>query len=172
MQKKTLNIGAGTRTYKHYPTKEYDCINIDERDLPGIDYIVDAWDLTSSIFKPKWHNSFVTDEFDYILASGIIEHFPIAQTENVLTKWMRVLKPGGIIEFKLPNLRAIADSIRNGSDSKKKSCLLYGNQDYPGNFHYVCFDRKFFNEEINKVGLTEIEYCEEGFNMIIIARKK
>jgi predicted SAM-dependent methyltransferase len=159
--KKTLNIGAGALTYKFYPTNNYKCTNFDQRALKDIDAIGDARDL----------RRFEDEEFDFILASDVIEHFPVSETVTILKEWTRVLKIGGMIEFRLPNLAAICKQYSKSTDAKNVSWLLYGGQDYPGNFHYVGFDRKFFQGEYSKVGLQEVSYSEEGFNMVIRARK-
>ena len=159
--KKTLNIGAGERTYETYPTPNYACTNVDTRELPGIDKVCDVRELT-----------FEDEEFDFILASDIVEHFPIAQVQNLLKGWVRVLKPGGIVEFRLPNLAAICRQYFDGrGDARNVSWLLYGGQDYPGNFHYVGYDRRLLMEECNKAGLQEMTYDEEGFNMLVRYRK-
>ena len=159
--KKTLNIGAGGRTYKTYPSTNYQCINIDARELPNIDRVCDVEALP-----------FENEEFDYILASDIIEHFPVSKTQTILKEWSRVLKKEGVLEFRLPNLSAICKQyFDGGKNARNISWLLYGGQDYSGNFHYVGFDRVFFMEEYTKVGLTEVSYSEEGFNMIVKVRK-
>lgn len=156
--KKTLNVGAGGRTYETYPAPNFKCINLDARALPNINVVADVTNL----------HMFLPGEFDYILASDIIEHFPISKTVDVLKEWVRVLKLGGIIEFRLPNLAAICRQyFAGGQNAKNISWLLYGGQDYPGNFHYVGFDRAFFKEVCSSVGLFEVSYQEVGFNMII-----
>lgn len=160
--KKTLNVGAGGRTYKTYPTNNFECVNFDERSLPNIDVVGDVTDL----------NMFEDEEFDYILASDIIEHFPVAKTKDVLREWIRVLRKGGMIEFRLPNLAAICKQYFDGGrNAKNVSWLLYGGQDYPGNFHYVGFDRAFFKSICTEVDLEELTYQEEGFNMIVRYRR-
>jgi len=158
--KKTLNIGAGERVFKTYPVPTYECFNIDIRPLPGIDKICDVEALP-----------FLDEEFDYILASDIVEHFPVSKTIPIITEWVRVLKQGGMIEFRLPNLAAICKQYQDGRNAENISWLLYGGQDYPTNFHYVGFDRKFFKIKCHSIGLQEISYVEEGFNMIVKYRK-
>lgn len=160
---KTLNLGCGNRTFKEYPPG-YSCINYDLReDLPNVDEVGDV----------KFLDVYLDNEFDYILASDIIEHFKIADTTLVLKEWMRVLKPNGIIEFRLPNLKVICEKYVKGiHNAKMTSWLLYGGQDYAGNFHYVGFDREFFKDTCLQVGLEEIDYKEEGNNMVIKMRNK
>jgi len=144
----TLNVGCGDRIYKEYPSG-YSCVNYDQRDLKMVDEVGDVKDLSR----------FEDEYFDYILASDIIEHFPISETVGVLEEWKRVLKVGGVIEFRLPDLKAICQKYVNGlQDAKLTSWLLYGGQDYPGNFHYVAFDRPFLGSIMLHLGFKESAY--------------
>lgn len=159
MTKYTLNIGCGERTFEEYP-EGYKCINIDERDLSNVNKVMDVRVL-----------GFPDEYFDYILASDIIEHFPIAKTEDILKEWKRVLKINGIIEFRVSNLKEICRKYVAGeNDTKKTSWLLFGGQGYSGNFHYVGFDRKWFSSICDRCGMKEIEYKEVGTNFIIKMR--
>lgn len=166
----SLNIGCGNRTFKEYPSS-YRCINYDFRnDLSSINIVGDAQLLP---FKNK--------SFDYILASDIIEHFPIARTYDILNEWVRVLKSDSIIEFRLPNLEEICKDYLDKIDKNRStgepmahyfSWLLYGGQDYPGNFHYVGFDRRLFKYVAERIKLKEIDYKKEGYNMVIKFRRQ
>lgn len=160
MTKYTLNIGCGERTFEEYP-KGYKCINIDERDLSNVDKIMDVHKL-----------DFSDEYFDYVLASDIIEHFPIFETKGILTEWKRVLKVGGVIEFRMPNLKAICKKYIDGKhDIKKTSWLLYGGQGYSGNYHFVGFDKDWFKSIIEPLGFKEIEYNEIGNNFEMKVKK-
>lgn len=157
----TLNLGCGNRTYTEYPSG-HRCINVDERrNLTALDV---ATNLNQGL-------PFKDECCDYILASDIIEHFPYAKTKAIIREWVRVLKKGGVIEFRLPNLAYICQQYINGRDAKVVSWLLYGGQDYPGNFHYVGFDRKWFSSVCEKCGLKEVEYREAGSNFEMKGRK-
>lgn len=157
----TLNVGCGNRTFKEYP-KGHKCINYDIRsELPNVDVVGDVTDLSR----------YNDETFDWILASDILEHFPLKRTIDILIEWKRVLKIGGSIEFRVPNLEAICRQYKQGN-AKRISWLLYGAQDYPENFHYVCFDRTWLEELCTSVGLTPIQYKEEGNNFILIVNKK
>jgi len=151
--KKTLNVGCGERTFKEYP-EGYKCINYDERNLDCVDVVGDVRKL-----------DFPNEEFDFIIASDIMEHFTIFETENILREWKRVLKINGIIEFRMPNLRAICTKYIDGNiDTKMCSWLLYGGQNYSGNFHFTSFDRKWFKSIIEPLGFKEIEYNDADNN--------
>lgn len=158
----TLNIGSGDRTYDYYPDNDHKCINIDFRlGLKKLDINANVKNLP-----------FKDNMFNYVLASDIIEHFPITETNIILTEWTRILKSKCVIEFRLPNLKAICEQYTRGViDSKFASWLLFGGQKYKGNFHYVGFDRKWFIKVLEFHHLTEIFYREEGTNFIIQMRK-
>ena len=160
MEKITLNIGCGERTFKEYPAG-YRCINVDQRDLSNVDKVMDVRKL-----------EFPDEYFDYILASDIIEHFPIAETRDVLNEWKRVLKPEGVIEFRTPNLEAICKRYISGlHDAKLTSWLLYGAQSYSGNCQYVGFDRGWFSSVCKGCGLKEVDYEASENNFIMKVKK-
>ena len=50
-------------------------------------------------------------EVDEILANDLLEHFPHAQTADILAEWRRVLRPGGTLTLKVPNLYQLARGI-------------------------------------------------------------
>lgn len=153
MNKLTLNIACGNRTFDEYP-KGHKCINLDIRqNLNKVDIVSDVKQLP-----------FENEYFDYILASDIIEHFPFAETKKILTEWKRVLILNGVIEFRLPNLAKICSDYVNNKNTKHISWLLFGGQDYPQNFHYVGFDRKFFKSVVEPIGFKELDYVEKGTN--------
>lgn len=159
----TLNVGSGERVYKEYPVGSgFTCINYDARDLIGYT------DVVGDVRQLPWPNEY----FQTLLCSDILEHFPLKDTVNILKEWCRVLKVGGVIEFRVPNLTAICNHYNKYSDATHVSWLLYGGQDYSGNFHYICFDRKMLTDLCEQVGLSPIEYREEGTNFILLAKKQ
>lgn len=159
--KLTLNLGSGNRTYTEYPNG-YRCINVDERrNLKVLNAVLD---LSKGL-------PFKDECCDYILASDIIEHFPFAKTKDLLAEWKRVLKPKGVIEFRMPDLAKICKEYIRSGNTQRTSWLLYGGQDYSGNFHYVGFDRKRFSQICSECGLEEFYYGEIGTNFEMKVRK-
>ena len=162
--KHTLNLGCGGRIYEEYPTG-YKCVNFDVRkDLDGVDVVGDVGDL--SMFEDR--------TFNYILASDIIEHFPITKTEDLLKEWRRVLKSGGIIEIRTPNMEWAAAHYSQHKDAKFVSYHIFGGQDYPGNFHYVMFDPKWLSSICASVKLIplDVERPPGHSNFILKVYKK
>ena len=160
--KKTLNLGCGDRTFETYPTKDYNCINFDNRtDLRNVDIVGDVTEL----------DMFEDGEFDYVLASDLIEHFPLVYTAAILTEWKRVLKKGCILEIRTPNMEFCVSHYIKHRNCQHMSWMLFGGQDYQGNFHYVIFDRKWLKEIYTPLGFEEVSYEEESSNMIIKIKK-
>jgi len=158
--KKTLNVGCGSRTYTEYP-EGYSCINLDNRtDIPNVDIISSAEILPFS-------DSF----FDYILASDIIEHFPINKTVSILTEWFRILKKEGILELRTPDMSWAAKHYTENKDAKFVSYHVFGGQDYPGNFHYVMFDSTWLTSLCADVGFTFVSTESVHSNFILKVKK-
>ena len=157
--KLTLNVGSGDRVFNEYPDG-YRCINVDIRNLSKTNVISDVKSLP-----------FKNEMFDYVLASDIVEHFPILETDSLLKEWRRVLVKDGVLEVRTPNLKwAVLHYVHN-RDAKFVSYHIFGGQDYFGNFHYVIFDRFWLRDIMLRNGFMEINYEEDGSNFIMKVRK-
>ena len=111
-----LNFGAGT-------SRKADYINVD--------YYTDA-DIKVDLSKPlPWQDN----EVDNIIAVHVIEHFTRAEWENASKEWVRILKPGGVIEIYCPDILAVAKSFVRDPDDKYTMMQIYGLQAHPGEFH-------------------------------------
>lgn len=113
-----LNLGCGSDLRDGH-------INIDIRDCGA--------DLTCDIRQLPYPSGSVTD----ILALDILEHFPASQTRPLLTEWHRVLKPGGSLTVRVPNLHAIAHQMtywgqRPGPQLDALIANIYGGHKWAG----------------------------------------
>lgn len=159
--KKTLNVGCGERVYEEYP-KGFKCINFDTRKLDGVDVIGDVRNL----------GQFEDNEFNYVLASDIIEHFPLAQTPLLLKEWARVLMNYGVLEIRTPNLSWAAEHYVKHRDAKFISWHIFGEQNYPENYHFVIFDLNSLMYLCKQTGFVYLDHKEEGSNLILKVRKE
>lgn len=157
-----LNLGCGEQILNKW-------INTDIKNLKGVDIICDAEYLP-----------FKEDTFEKLYCSDILEHFPRNETEKVLMEWHRVLKKGGILTLKTPNLKTIVSNyIRGLIDCAEFSRLIYGNQednDIP-NFHKSGFDTIYLKRLLRKVGFEIVKITENPSypaqnNMIIKVGKR
>lgn len=150
---KKLNLGCGDDVKDGF-------INVDIRNLDNV--------IQCDITKPL---PFQDNEFDYILMSDVIEHFSIKDLEKYFPEWIRVLKKGGGLQIRTPNLLWMCKEYLKSHDAEFISWHIFGGQDYSTNFHYVIFDRKSLNRFLLLNNCFELEYKEKGSNMIIIAKK-
>jgi len=84
-----IEFGCGEKPTK----KEFKTCDI--RDVPGVDYVCPAWEIEKFV-QPN--------TVDEIFSRHMFEHLTFIQGEKVLEAWLNILKPGGIMEMRLPNM--------------------------------------------------------------------
>lgn len=157
-----LNIGCG-----HIALDDY--INVDQRDLPGVDIVADA----TNIPLPA-------GSVDEIFSSHLLEHFPIQLlTRRLLPHWMTLLKPGGKFRAIVPDGEEMLRGHARGEISFDDfRTVTYGLQEYDGDFHFNMFSRESLRNILESSDFTEIEYNFVGrrnglcFDMEIVATKR
>lgn len=156
-----LNIGCG-----HIPMDGY--VNVDARDLPGVDVIAEAADLP-----------FERSSVDEIYSAHLVEHFPQEELKRrVLPYWHSVMKPGGILRAVTPDGEAMLTAFADGSyrfeDFRE---VLFGGQDYDGDFHYNLLTPDSFRDLVEAAGFVAVQIPVRGrrngqcFEFELVARK-
>ena len=136
-----LNVGCG-----HIPLEGY--INIDQRKLPGVDMIADA-------------NAIPVEQGEVaeLGCSHLVEHFSQPMLERVLLPhWFSLLRPGGKLTTVAPDGAAMLSAVNAGDmtfeDFRE---VLFGSQDYDGDFHYNLITPDSFRATLERAGFTGIE---------------
>jgi len=155
----SLNVGCGEKSLSSI--NNFKCINIDIRPLPGVDMVCDVRQLP-----------FDDNYFDRILASDIIEHFPVMETHGLIEEWARVLKVDGRMKIRTPSLKWMTSTYTREQNAEFISWHLFGGQEYKENFHYVIFDQKWLSAICSKFNLKTIEYNEIYSNFEIVVLKE
>jgi len=124
---------------------------------------------------------FMDNTVDYILASDVLEHFSHRETNKLLNEWSRVLKPGGEIEIRCPNLKLqIQAYLRGDWNADIASYMIFGGQTNPGDYHCIGFDENSIKNHLAAAGFEvtyyeELDYPQENgyinLNMIVKAKK-
>lgn len=135
-----LNLGCGSRRIKGY-------IGIDiSQDAQAVDFLLDCSNLSA----------IQDDTVDVLYASHVLEHFGRNEQQKVLTEWVRVLKPGGIMRLSVPDFSAIVEHYQHSGLSDLVG-LLYGGQDSFQNYHHMCYDYFTLGVAMTNVGLRNVE---------------
>jgi len=135
-----LNIGCG-----HIQLDGY--LNADSRELPGIDVITDASNIP-----------FAKNELAEIRSSHLVEHFTSHILERVvLPHWHSLLRPDGVLTTIAPDgaamLEAVAKDEMSFDDFRE---VLFGGQDYDGDFHYNLITPDTFTGYLLRAGFKDI----------------
>ena len=132
-----VNIGAG-----HVPMDGY--VNVDMRELPGIDVVATVDDLP---FEPG--------TVDEIFSSHTLEHFPQELLRRqLLPYWASLLKPGGTSCTIAPDLEAMTADFANGETPfEDLREVVYGGQEYEGDAHFTGFTPESFANLLRRGGL-------------------
>jgi len=135
-----LHLGCGTKLLKDY-------INVDIR----LDLNCDVIDNVKELSK------FEKNSVEEIYACHVLEHFNRFEYKEVLGRWFEILKPNGVLKLSVPDIGGVVNQYNNGVPLKKLMGFLYGGQTYPQNFHYIGFDFKTLEEDMEDVGFNNIK---------------
>ena len=130
---------------------------------------------------------FDDNTFDLIYASHVLEHIPWYQTVDVLTQWVRILKPGGHLEVWVPDglkiCKALVDYELHAENyidkdgwyqfnEEKDPCKWAAGRIYTygdgsanpdsSNWHRALFTPRYLKLALEKVGLRDIEQMDRS----------
>jgi predicted SAM-dependent methyltransferase len=141
-----LNLGAG-----HIPLEGF--VNVDMRELPGIDVVAPVDNLP-----------FQRGALAEIFSSHTVEHFPeIELRRRLLPYWFSMLRPGGVFRAVVPDLDAMsAQFVRGEISFDSYRAVVYGGQEYEGDFHYTGFTPESLGHLLADAGFQKVEVLERG----------
>lgn len=141
-----LNLGCG-----HVPLEGY--LNVDRRALPGVDVVAEVDELP-----------FEQGEVDEIFSAHLLEHFPQEQLRReLLPYFFNLLKEGGEFHAVVPDAEAMFREYSNGQypyDDMRE--VIYGAQDYDGDFHFNMFTSEALSKLLLESGFTNPVIIECG----------
>ncbi|MTI53319.1 class I SAM-dependent methyltransferase [Geosporobacter ferrireducens] len=139
-----LNIGSGMESSDEY-------INVDLRELPGIDLIADARNLP-----------FSSGMISEIFAAHLIEHFSkLELKKGVLLHWFDLLKKGGKLVVITPNIEAMIKAYYSEKISfENLNEVIFGGQEYHENYHFCMFNIETITNLLKEIGFTSVNVIE------------
>jgi len=120
-----INIGCGFDHRDGY-------LNLDFQDFHNPDLVADVRDL----------KMLPSDHYSEIVAQDVLEHLERAEVDPALVEWSRLLKVGGQIFLRVPDIMGVARLIaKQATVDHHKTMLhaLFGTQAYNGDYHHSSF---------------------------------
>lgn len=141
-----LNLGCG-----HLPIEGY--INVDMRELPGVDVVAEVGSLP-----------FEKQSVNEVFSAHLLEHFPQEELiRRLLPYWYALLVPGGEFHAIAPDGEAMLAGVAAGTypfeDFRE---VLFGAQDYEGDFHYNLLTPSSLGELLEGVGFRDVNVRARG----------
>jgi predicted SAM-dependent methyltransferase len=141
-----LNLGCG-----HIPLDGF--LNVDRRVLPGVDIVAEIDDIP-----------FDSKTVDQIHSEHCLEHFPEEEMKRKLFPYFfSLLRPGGVFSGVVPDFEAMIVAYRD--DQLEYSAfreVVFGSQDYEGDFHYNMFTPDSITLLLEEAGFAEVKILESG----------
>lgn len=134
-----LHLGCGKRFIPGF-------VHVDAIAFSHVDHVRDVTDLSC----------FATGSCDLVYACHIVEHFPRQSVAQVLTEWLRVLRPGGVLRIAVPDFEAACDVYARSKDLSLVIGMLCGRQDHQHNFHYNIFDFETARRVLESIGFVNV----------------
>jgi SAM-dependent methyltransferase len=95
------------------------------------------------------------ETFDIVFSSHTLEHFGWVSVDKVLKEWSRVLKVGGELRIVVPNMRHVAKRFAEDRVLPTDFWVVWGEQDYPKNFHGVGFTPNILRDLVASIGVYD-----------------
>lgn len=103
-----------------------------------------------------------SEQFDIVFSSHTLEHFGFTKVDKILKEWSRILKVGGELRLVVPNLRYVGKRLYEDESIPTDLWVLYGEQDYPKNFHASGWTPKLLKALVESLGIYEDIQVKEG----------
>ena len=140
-----LNLGCG-----HIPLDGY--INIDQRELPGVDIVTDVGNLP-----------FEEGSLSEIFSAHMLEHLPQERLRRLLPYWHSLLGQNGTFRAVVLDGEAMLAGITAGSCSFENFReVLFGAQKYEGDFHFNLFTPDSLSNLLVELGFKKVAVPIKG----------
>lgn len=134
-----LHLGCGEKLLPNY-------VNIDRRDLPGVDRVDDIGTLAE--YEPN--------SVEEIFCCHALDHFTRWEYKPVLRRWFELLQPGGMLRISTPDFAATVERYKQTGDLSELIGQLYARQDYHDNVRHWIWDLKMARTDLYEIGFCEV----------------
>lgn len=153
-----INIGCGFDKRAGY-------LNVDFQEFHNPDLVADVRNL----------NMLPSDTYEEILAQDVLEHLPIIDIETTIEEWYRLLRIGGVLKLRIPNLIGLLHLLEDTRSARNQVDLircLFGTQAYKGDYHLSGFTSTLIENYLKEAGFAEISFLPKDQWLFEIKAKK
>lgn len=115
---------------------------------------------------------FKDDKFEIVYLSHVLEHVEWTRTQDVLKELLRILKPNGVVEIWVPDLKKLVAGYLDPSLIKNDGWYRFNEEKNPTtwfngrlftygpgeeNFHRAAFDAEHLRMHLEKAGFKDIQ---------------
>ncbi|MDD3083680.1 MAG: methyltransferase domain-containing protein [Candidatus ainarchaeum sp.] len=151
-----LEIGSGNKPKKGY-------VHFDIRKNIDVDIVGDARKLP-----------FSDNKFETVFSRFFLEHLFRKDALIALKEMHRILKPNGILEIIVPNLKYFCKLFLEEEGQKKEWALnkIYGFENYKEDHHYFGYDEEVLSNILIKIGFSNVKRMETEDQFLHLICKK
>jgi tetrahydromethanopterin S-methyltransferase subunit G len=141
-----INVGCG-----HVVLEDY--VNVDMRDLPGVDVVAEVHNLP-----------FDKGSLAEVHSAHVLEHFTVEDLRRrVLPNLAALLRSGGLFSAVVPDAETMLAEYSAGRYSFEELRLVtFGEQEYEGDFHFTMFSCQELADLLREAGLDAVEFPVVG----------
>lgn len=137
---------------------------------------VDQFAPNADVQAPMENLPYDDDSVDEIYSSHALEHIPKHRVTITLREWYRVLRVGGILILRVPDLEyCCREWLKNPSDVEFGLDRIFGNQEHEGQFHKTGFTHQTIYNYLVQVGFSIMKlhfiWSHQQQTIEVIARK-
>lgn len=181
-----LNLGCGGRPLEGYINVDIDSADDLRRRYPHYKFPPDLKIYNYDIFNLPYKNGEITE----IRADAFIEHLSFIEEPKFFKEVIRVLKPGGVFNFQVPDFEEIVkdwlkakddwkEFFRNDDEAITKdhwfgtytykkenrwgyaTAAIFGSQNGEGQFHKNCYTEGKVQAMLKYLGFVDVEIKRE-----------
>lgn len=141
-----LNLGCGFDIREGY-------LNVDFQSFHNPDLVADIRKL----------EMLPSNFYEEVVAQDCLEHFPRCDTKPALAEWSRLLKSGGVLKLRVPNLLGLLELFtwqdkQSIADQEMLVQCLFGTQAYNGDWHLTGFTQPLLSHYLTEAGFGNLQF--------------
>jgi predicted SAM-dependent methyltransferase len=147
-----INIGCGWDHRDGY-------LNVDFQDFHKPDLLADVRDLSM----------LPSDHYVEVIAQDVLEHLERDEIDPALNEWARLLKVGGTLVVRVPDIMGVARLIAKLPTIEHHHAMVHailGTQAYTGDYHHASFTELTLRHSLHQAGFEVTELRQEREWMI------